>query len=221
MSSVKQRSGSISAPFKKPRKATQTKMTGYNFLPTRVSAKGELKDKTTQFTNRIVAAQTTATTASTLMTMAQGTAATERVGRRIVMKSLWVRWVLSMAATSAGNSGVRILIVYDKQTNGAAAATTDVVDTDVIQSFKNLGNERRFITLMDEHIECLGTQGPQSVFGQRYIKMNLPAEFNSGTTGAISDVQTGSLLMFVWQNGNIITAGPLSTIITRVRFSDS
>ena len=214
-------SSKVSRPFKKPRKATQTKMTGYLFQPVRASSRGELKDKTTQFTNRITAGSTTATVASTLMTMAQGTAATERVGRRIIMKSLWVRWVFSMAATSAGTSGVRILIVYDKQTNGAAAATTDVVDTDVIQSFKNLGNERRFVTLMDEHIKCLGTQGPQSVFGQKFIKLNLPAEFNSGTTGAISDVQTGSLLMYVWQNGNIITAGPLSTIITRVRFADS
>lgn len=152
--------------------------------------------------------------------VAQGTTAGTRLGRRIRMKSILLRWNFSMSTTSAGGSAFRILVVYDAQSNGTAPAVTDVVVLDAITAPMNLGNARRFKVLCDELVPCIGTAGPQSQIGTRYIKGDWPVEFNTGSAGTIGDIQTGSVFMLIWQDGKLITAAPQSTVYTRVRFTD-
>lgn len=195
----------------------RTAVVAHNRLP---ASLGELKNIDDTTASLIVAGQTTAMQSGCLNSLAQGVTAVTRLGRRITMKSLYWLFEGSLAATSAGASPVRLLIVYDKQTNGAAMATTDVMNTDAINEAHNLGNSRRFVTLVDEFIECMGTGGPQAFFRTGYKKMNLQVEFNNGSAGTVADIQTGSVYAFVWQNGNIITANPLTSLKTRFRFSD-
>jgi len=208
-------------PFKKPRTVTQTKITGYTFQPKRVALmKHEQKDVTQKLTSQLVASQVTATL-SNLNLVAQGAGASERNGRRIVMKSLWVRWDFQMQPTTAGGSPFRIIVVYDKQNNAASPVALDILLTDEIGGMKNLSNERRFVTIMDEFIECMGTAGPQGVCGQRYVKLpNLVTEFNTQTSAVDSAMTTGLLRMLVYQNGRLITTNPTGNVFTRVRFVD-
>lgn len=223
-------SSGLGAPFKKPRQRAGAAM--YNTfqrggafrglartggrLPTSIH---ELKDITTKSSAVI---QLATTGSSTLINaIPQDSTASGRVGRRVVMKSLLLRFAGSMAATSAGASPIRIMVVYDSQTNATAAPLTDVVLTDDITSPMNLSNSRRFKILCDDLIPCLGTGGPQAFAWTKYIKMNHGVEFNAGTTAVIGAIQTGSLAVYVWQNGNIITTVPGHALVARVRYADN
>jgi len=153
--------------------------------------------------------------------VAQGTTATTRLGRRITMKSLLIKGEVLLAPTSAGTAPLRFLVVYDMQTNATAPAATDVLVVDQLNSPMNLSNSRRFKTLCDIEIPCIGTGGPQSVSFTRYVKLNHAVEFNTGSAGTVGDIQTGSVYMLSYQGGNIITTAPNANVYTRVRFTDN
>jgi len=181
----------------------------------------ELKNIDLSSTTVITFNQVTANTPILLNGVAQGTTATTRLGRRITMKSLLVKGDFSMTATGTGASPLRCLIVYDSQTNAVAATATDVLAADQFDSPMNLSNSRRFKTLLDEQIPCLGAAGPAAVHINRYVKLNHSVEFNTGSAGTVGDIQTGSIYMLWYQNGGLLTASPLSHVYTRVRFSDN
>lgn len=207
-------------------KVTKKSRTAGSFSPrTRMffNAGGELKniDVTSPFP-ALVAAGAGFTNPNLLNGVAQGTTATTRLGRRIVMKSLFIRATIRLAATTAGESTVRFLVVYDKQTNAVAANNADVFEVPAnIMSPMNLGNSNRFKVLCDKVIPCLGATGPSSIVFQKYIKMNHPVEFNSGSAGTVGDIQTGSVYAYCGQDGGLITAAPVTTAYTRIRFSDN
>lgn len=157
---------------------------------------------------------------SLLNGLAQGTSATTRIGRKIVMKSVYVRGPVQMAPTGTGSSPLRMLIIYDKQTNGAVPLATDVLLVDGIGNPNNLNNSRRFVTLADIVVPCIGTAGPQSTYFVFYKKLNLVTEFNNGTNGTVSDIQTGSVYALTYTTGSIGTASLQYGTIARIRFSD-
>lgn len=185
-----------------------------------VLRKSEKKNIDVNQASPIVAGQTTATVAL-LNQINNGAGPTQRVGRECRQKSLFYRFVGNMAPTSAGASPIRLLIVYDKQTNGALPATTQVVVADSIENPMQLFNKKRFIILVDEEIPCLGTGGPQAFSIKGYRRLNMLAyEGNNVGGGTIADIQAGAIYSFVWQTGGIITASPPSQLYTRIRFDD-
>lgn len=151
---------------------------------------------------------------------AQGVTAVTRLGRRITMKSLFIRGVIELAATTTGYGPWRILVVYDKQANAAAPTATDILAADAYQSFNNLGNSKRFQTLIDKTYDCVGTAGPQSLDVKLYKKLNHGVEFNAGSAGTIADIQTGSIYALVYHTGTYAVAAPTFNVWSRVRFSD-
>lgn len=175
----------------------------------------------------LVAAQATASI-KLLNPCAQGTTSVTRAGRRITMSSLDYRFQASLAATTAGSSPVRILIVYDKQPNGALAAVTDIVAVNTIDSPMNLNNARRFKVLVDDCIsDGLSDKGPGALYTKGWrdftakgTKRGLEVEFKDTSAGDITDITTGALISLVWQNGNLITAAPTNDLYTRIRFID-
>lgn len=153
--------------------------------------------------------------------VAQGTTAITRLGRKIVMKSLYINGVVYVAPTSTGATPVRVLVVYDKQSNGTAPVATDVVQEDAITSPMNLGNSSRFEVICDHWIPCVGTAGPQAQPFRIYKKLNHKVEFNAGSAGTIADIQTGSVYVLVWTTNAIGTAALLTFNDTRIRFVDN
>lgn len=170
----------------------------------------------------IPAAGSAASARTVLNPLAQGTTATTRLGRRVHMKSIYIRGFAQVAPTTTGGASLRILVVYDKQCNGAAAAATDVTVTDVYAAQNNLSNSRRFLTLFDHVTDHFGTAGPMGVPINLYKKLNLDVEFNAGNAGDVTDISTGAVLVFVWMSaGALATANPSSTINSRIRFTDA
>ena len=203
----------------------KTLMSGTAYQPRFGQARlsiNELKDNTVRSTAVVTGAgAVTGSTPLLLNGLTQGTSAVTRIGRRITVKSLLVRWYVQLAATTTGGAPLRLLVVADRQTNGAAPAITDILLTDEIASPMNLNNSKRFKVVCDEIIPVIGAGGPQSIMIQRYMKLNMNTEFNSGNAGTVADITTGSLYVMAWQGGGLATAAPTSVFYSRVRFSDS
>lgn len=163
----------------------------------------------------------------------QGTTESTRIGRKVVLKKLNVKGIISLptTATAASTSTVvKVLIIQDKQTNGAAFGATDLWDTDSISSFNNLANSSRFRVLKTKVFVLNSTAGSGRgttdtlSFGtvDRYFSMdvnfNIPIEFdNSVTTGTVASQRTNSL-WFCTQSDTSLSVLNLST--ARVRFLD-
>lgn len=150
--------------------------------------------------------------------VASGTTATTRIGRKIRMKSILVRVEARMNSLSTGGGDIRIVIVYDKQANAAAAINTDVFVQNEFLSPNNLSNKDRFVTIMDKYLH-IDTQNFQCS-AIWYKKIDLETMFNANTTGTITDITSGAVLMFVAQSGGIASNVPQVRTYSRIRFDD-
>lgn len=160
---------------------------------------------------------------------ATGTDFTDRIGRKIIMKSLYLRCSLEPADNSnLANSTVRVFVVYDMQTNGAIPAITDILKSAHPLAQLNLNNRDRFKILYDKlwtpgAVSNTATQsfayGPLVTSFKKWKKLNLETIYG-GTTAAVASIQTGSLYL--------VTLGTLGTgngdilgFSSRVRFIDA
>lgn len=212
------------APYKKKTsrakgnvgKATSLIRTGGRSV--KVRSVNELKD-VTGFQNAVLPLATTTAAVALINGIAQGTGAGERIGRKVTMKSLFIRGYVAKQGATVGSVPIRILIVYDKQTNATLPATTDVVVTDTVMAPMNLANAQRFTVLYDR-VFNLGEDGDNVFNFSKYIKMNHDVTYNAGTTNTIGSIQTGSVISFVWSNGGLGGAAPAHAIWTRFRYTD-
>lgn len=169
----------------------------------------------------------------------QGTDYTQRIGRKIMLKSLYIRGrIQTESATTAQASNtiaqlVRMIIVCDTQPNGTVFAITDLLNTATPESQLNLNNRDRFSVICDkqwvlgpEYYSGTATQAYNSSSQQiypikKYKKLNIETIFNAGNAGTIADMNSGALYM-VWIGstgaGNFTDANAI--LSSRVRFQD-
>lgn len=181
---------------------------------------GELKDNTVTNNTALVTFGSTAGQSVLLNGLLMGTSATTRVGRRITIKSIYLRYFACVASGTTLASPIRLMIVMDKQTNAVACGATDVLLADAICSPNNLSNGRRFVTLMDKTIDGIAAAGPQSAHLEFYKKTSLEVQYNTGNAGTVADIQSGSLYLFVWSSGGLGVASPSGQYYSRIRFED-
>jgi len=162
----------------------------------------------------------------------QGITESTRGGRKCTIRSINWRWTHSLPETvdtSSNGSGdsVRIILYVDKQCNGAAAVALDILETNNINSFRNLSNKNRFRILFDRtqaiNIIAFSQNGTSKYSTTNNIKVgaiyktcNIPIEF-SNTTGAITEIRSNNIGVLLV--GNAGTSQWTSTI--RLRFSDA
>ena len=150
-------------------------------------------------------------TISVLNDVAQGSSAITRIGRKILMKSILVQGSLTNS-----NAFGRILIVYDRQPNGALPAATDVLTSNTMMAVQNLDNRDRFIILADifpyaQDESLAGEINGAPMCYKRYIKCNLETVYG-GNAGTIADINSGSIIMMTNCNGG--------TVATSLEFSE-
>lgn len=152
----------------------------------------------------------------------QGSDATNRIGRKINIKSLYVRWEAHAGTTTTQGSPVRVIIAYDKQANAGAFGKTDLLLADDVLSPNNLSNRDRFVVLYDELSDTVANNAKPTVCGTCYKKLNLETLFNSGNAGTIGDIQTGSIyIMAAWHGTSVGTANGAFNFRSRIRFVDA
>lgn len=166
-----------------------------------------------------------------------GTNANTATGRRVLNKSLLLRMMIRQPENTACTAtGCRVAVVYDRESNGAAPAITDIWGTGAAQQsccVANLDNADRFSILMDEKFVLAGLASngtpinylqlePQPVYIDRYVKLSLESVAKGGAfTGAIGGIATGSIYLFCWSD-TAAGANPPAVVssATRIRFQD-
>lgn len=129
-----------------------------------------------------------------------------------------LNYFLLVNATTPRTS-VRIMLVIDKQTNGAIYANTDLLEdvtvNDNIVSPRNLDNKHRFQILYDRtHMLSLSTP---TVVVKKYIKKDLLLRYDASTP-SIADLTQSSLSLV--QFGNDVNEPTIQSFL-RVRFVDN
>lgn len=196
-------------------------------------------DKLMTTTNFVTAA--TPPTAIGVLNLSQGAAGFNRIGQKIILKSIRVRGNVTNILTTTQDIG-RIIVVYDHQANAALPLWTDLIGAVNVTGAAGtsaydgvqLANRERFIVLADEQFNLpavTNTAGvltnlafPQeknpSMFNfDRFIRLkDLQTHFNNVNGGTFADIQTGSLNIFVVSQNN--SNAWAFTYSVRVRFDD-
>jgi len=166
-----------------------------------------------------------------LCQIAQATGESGRIGAKVQCTRINCRFTLlrnslSQAVTGLGAS-TRIILLIDKQANGALPTAVEILKNDDFYSYYNLNNTNRFIILKDKvitqnHSSAIQTASTTGVWNRpisffKYSrKISVPITYNN-TTGAVTEVKSQNLVMLM------VSTDASSTLdgYTRVRYLDS
>lgn len=161
----------------------------------------------------------------------QGTDSTNRIGRKIQMTSFQIDLkycqtttnFTTLAAWPTSSCHVKWCVVFDKQTNGAAPAWTDVFDQSgsIITPFahRNLSTLDRFDVLASD-VGDISAAAANSCSWSRYCKVQLDTRYFGTNNGNVTDIDSGGLFLLVADdNANNTALGQVYGRL-RVRFRD-
>lgn len=159
---------------------------------------------------------TSTATVTLLNGIAQGTDYNQRAGRKATFRSVMVRGFLENA--DANNNQVRILLVADKQCNGAAPTVADIItSSNPTNGFKNLDNSSRFKVLGDLrvalNINASGSVRQFKIYRRIYVNTRY-----DGTGSAVTDITTNSIYLLMVSTD--ATGGVLHMTDWRIRYTD-
>jgi hypothetical protein len=146
---------------------------------------------------------TTATIANTatiqnLTVVDQGLTDQTRVGNSMKVVYLSLQMLFTIHA-SASFSQVRVILVRDTQTNGAAFSTNDLLNDgsvfDCLVSHYNQTSGKRFIILRDTLVQLSAQAGPSSILNWS-IPQQVHIEYSSTGSG-VADIVDNSYSLFL------------------------
>lgn len=156
----------------------------------------------------------------------------QRIGRKVSMTSLETNGMWFLADDTAGPVKTRLVIVYDKQSKGVAPTwqnifksetNTGASSTNVFAQI-NQDNRDRFEVLQDtrQRLGWTGTNATGSfALGEPSCNVDTFIDlqgrdviFNSGSTGTITDIQTGALYVFFITNQANLTGASFQGTFT-------
>ena len=153
-------------------------------------------------------------TTGLLGVIASGTGESQRIGRKILLKSIHIHASLRKEDSTVkadSSTVVRIIVGIDTQCNGVGPVVGDVLkltNPTVLptNAFNNLSNKGRFIILKDKYFNltslCGAGNGTTNDYGRAYKqfnynrKLNIPINYSS-TTGSISEIRDNVPFMIV------------------------
>jgi len=136
-------------------------------------------------------------TITLLNTVPQGAGTSQRVGKKIMLKSLEFHGK-AQGNGSANYNYCSILIIYDKRPTGTLPGITDVLNSASPLSFNNDANSDRFETLKRHDFELIGNATDYTAISARRLDFYLPLRgrpevFKAAGTGAIGDISEGAI----------------------------
>lgn len=184
---------------------------------------GELKFKDTALVMTTTVGGTSFTplaAANLLNGLAPGSSAEQRIGRKVNIKSILVRYSAFLGPTSVGGSPLRIMVIYDKQANATDPLVTDILLNNAFTSPNNLSNRDRFVTIFDLLTESVSQENNYAIAGTLFKQVNLETMFNAGNAGTIGDITSGSIYIIAAQCGKVTGEAPQISVQCRVRYTD-
>jgi len=154
----------------------------------------------------------------------QGATAYNRIGTKIMIKSIKVDADLILKGSAPTGNTARLMIVYDRQPNGAFPAVANILSMNVsgapvFNSGINMANRSRF-TILRNQVVNFDNNGEQSYHWSTFVKTKLETQFGSNA-GNIGDIQTGAiyLVAFTYVSGATMFVD-LLTASSRIRYFD-
>lgn len=162
--------------------------------------------------------------------MAQGTDFTQRVGRKYTNVAVQLEGQIIPAdnVTQLIGNKIRVMVIYDKQPNGALPVITDVLTASTANAFMNLNNRDRFRVLIDHNTTLGGLQetATQAVAASPNVenvsvfkKVNLET-ICDGTGATVADIQSGSIFLLTI-GSQAAGLGHIFVAALRIRFVDA
>lgn len=166
---------------------------------------------------------------------------TNRIGRKTVCKSVYIRGFVTaeganvVTPTTAPSQLLRMIVFIDQQpTPATAIAVGDLLNTAHPASQLNLNNRDRFRIVKDKQwvldpfIDVTTATSAQASAAnvtkaiKCYAKLNMESIFNATNGGTIADLNSGALYMF-WIGSTAAGANvdANAVVSTRVRFLDA
>ena len=167
-------------------------------------------------------------TITLLNAVPQGVAVTQRVGKKILLKSLQYRGI-SINGTTATVNDCAWIIVYDKRPTGALPSITDILVSVSSFSMNNDNNSGRFSIIKRQDFVLLGNSVAaanqtdlmaRSEDGFMSLK-NLETVYKAAATGGIADIEQGALYLITVGNTAAGTAAANAFLSFRLRFLDA
>jgi len=155
----------------------------------------------------------------------QGATSFNRIGAKILIKSVDFRTTLFHGGSGPTAQYARLMLVWDKQPNGAFPAFADILSDNIstapaLSSGLNMANKDRFTILRNQTFACdvAGSSGAQEV--KWFVKTRIETMYKANT-GAIGDITTGAIYFVAVSGGsgavNYIT---LQHTQSRIRYYD-
>lgn len=163
---------------------------------------------------------------------------TQRIGRKILMKSLYLRYMVgvkeafNMTVGSTIAPGLcRLIVFVDYQPNGAVPTVTDLLAGTSPLAQLNLNNRDRFKILRDithtfDAFQLLAANASPAwcktiTCNEVYKKINVECIFNATSGGTVADINSGALYtLFISTNPGGGTHYQYS-MTSRVRYTDN
>lgn len=222
---------SASSPFKAPAYKTTERVIASGQVFTRPAyrqKKVAFMQKETGFVDTVTAVYALDSVGSIALIptagIAQGASVNQRVGKKIMLKSLQSRGYVLNNATATVND-CAILIVYDKRPTGSLPAITDILVSASAQSLNNDANAGRFRILKRMDFMLIGnsttTTEATAMSSDFFLDLKgLPQVFKAAGTGTIADIEEGALYLVTVGITAAGTAAASASLSFRTRFID-
>ncbi len=152
----------------------------------------------------------------------QGTSPNERIGSVTCIKSISIR-VCVTSGVGDLNQCYRMMLLWDKQPNGALAVTSDVLEgagSWSSNSFFEMDSRDRFKILMNKQFSMGSLDSSDiSKYYEFYSKANLNSIYVNNTGGGIAQITSGALILMIIADQATNTA--FFNVRHRIRFVDS
>lgn len=166
-------------------------------------------------------------TVTLLNVVAQGAGVSQRVGKKILLRSLQFRGNMQNGSTAAAND-VAFMIVYDKRPTGSLPTITDILALATPTAMNNDSNAGRFSILKRVDEVLVGNIAAAANYTEAAVKgsdwyldlKNRQTVYKAAATGAIGDIEEGALyLVTIGGTAAGTTAASLFGTF-RMRFND-
>lgn len=174
--------------------------------------------------NAAYAADTTGTI-TLIATVPQGASVNQRVGKKIIWKSLQIKGNVQ-AGTATTIADAVLLIVYDRRPTGSLPSITDVLVSANSSAFNNDANSGRFRIVRRFSNTLTGNSttpatGMESVDMDEFVSLKgLQGVFKAAGTGAIGDIEEGALYAITVGSVAAGTTAAVVAVAYRTRFID-
>lgn len=158
-----------------------------------------------------------------------GDDSTTRDGRKIIIKSIQLRYGLYGSSGGTGYVSPRVVVVYDTNPNGTLPVFGDIFTDATGTAYQNLNNRERFKIIYDfafgqkkgsDNFVTTSATNTNAAFNDvLYRKCDLTTIYKDSGSGTIAGTATGGLYVYFLFGAGATTTG--STCNCRIRFADS